>query len=92
MIVRIMFDGQFEIGGAVLDELNEIDNALVEAASSGSSERVIALLQRMHDVVYSKGKRLAPEELRESSIILPPSDASLEEVQEIFSGEGLIPG
>ena len=31
MIVRIMGEGQFRIPGAVLDELNEVDNAIVEA-------------------------------------------------------------
>ena len=40
----------------------------------------------------SAARTLPAESLEDSDLILPPSDATLEEVRELLSDEGLIPG
>jgi hypothetical protein len=42
--------------------------------------------------VRDKGQVVDGDDLRESEVILPPPDLTLEEAAEEFSGEGLIPG
>ena len=92
MIVRIMFEGQFDIHGDDIDRLNEVDNQIVEAIADGDEQRFVTLMKRMHDLVLQHGKRLPDEEIKESDLILPAADSSIEEVREMFAGEGMIPG
>jgi hypothetical protein len=92
MIVRILHEGQFEISGAALDELNGVDNQIVEAIADGDEKRFQKLMEQMHELVHAKGTALAMDVFKESDFILPPPDSSMEDVQELFTGEGLIPG
>ena len=92
MIVRVLGEGQFEVRGAVLDEINDVDNAIVEAIAGGNEKKYRALMEQLHTLVISKGKPVPIDVFEESDIILPSPDASMEEVQEMFSGEGMIPG
>ncbi|MFN8556357.1 MAG: hypothetical protein U0531_03055 [Dehalococcoidia bacterium] len=92
MIVRIMFEGQFEIKGATLDELNDVDNQIVDAIAANDEDKFRTLMARLHQVVIAKGRRVPAEDIVESDIILPPSDATMDEVQDMFSGDGIIPG
>ncbi len=41
MIVRILTEGQFNLPGAYVDELNEIDNRLVEVVEQRDSEQAV---------------------------------------------------
>ena len=91
MIVRIVHEGQFEVSGAHLDELNQFDNQIVEAVATGDESGFRSALDRLLESVRSKGKPVPIDEFRESAIILPPADATMEDVQHIFSGEGIIP-
>lgn len=92
MIVRILHEGQFDIHGSDLDELNNVDNQIVEAIAARDEGRFRSLMEQMHDIVQGKGKPVPLDVFVESDIILPPPDATMEEVEEMFSGEGLIPG
>lgn len=92
MIVRILHEGQFEISGAALDELNGVDNQIVEAIANGQEDRFRELMAQMHDLVHARGTPLPVDVFKESDFILPPADASMEDVQDLFVGEGLIPG
>ena len=51
MIVRILTEGQFNLPGAYVDELNEIDNQLVEVVESDDAEQFPVVLNRMLDLV-----------------------------------------
>ena len=66
MIVRIMGEGQFRIPGAVLDELNEVDNAIVEAIAKDQQDQFTKLMDQLHTLVIAKGKPLAIEVEREA--------------------------
>ncbi len=90
MIVRIQGEGQWELSGAQLDELDKIDTQMLDEIDHHDETRFTQLLGQMLDYVRSKGRRLPPEEIVESNLILPPSDATVDEVKALFSDEGLI--
>lgn len=92
MIVRIQGEGQWELSGAQIDELDKIDDQIVEVVGEHDHQRFHQLLQQMLDFVRQNGRMLPAEEIVESDLILPPADATMEEVQELFAHEGLITG
>jgi len=92
MIIRITTEGQYNLPGSFVDQLNDIDNELVEAVEAVDRSRFDALLKQMLDVVRQKGSPLPVDELVESDLILPTPDTTLEEAQILFVGEGLLPG
>ena len=92
MIVRILTEGQYELSGAYLDQLNEIDNKLVEVVEQENESEFGRLLKSMLDLVRENGKEVPVEELVESEIVLPEPDITLSEAEEMFTGEGLVPG
>ena len=92
MIVRILGEGQFNLPGAAIDELNDIDNRMVEAVEAEDREALGSLLREMLDLVREKGEAVPVDELVESDLILPETDLTLEEAESIFVGDGLLPG
>ena len=92
MIVRISSEGQYNLPGSFIDQLNEIDNHLVEAVEAEDQAAFEALLKSMLDLVRQNGTEVPVEELVESDLILPEPDLTLREAEELFVGEGLLPG
>ncbi len=92
MIVRISSEGQYNLPGSFIDQLNAIDNELVEAVENGDQSAYDALLKRMLDLVRENGAPVPVDELAESDLILPEPDLTLREAEELFTGEGLLPG
>ena len=92
MIVRIMTEGQFNLPGTHVDDLNEIDNQLVEVVEQEDREGFEKLLKQMLDLVRQKSAKLPDDELVESDLVLPAPDLTLKEAGEYFTGEGLLPG
>ncbi len=92
MIIRITTEGQFNLPGSFVDELNEIDNELVEAVEAADQSGYDRLLKKMLDLVRENGSPLPIDEIVESDLILPEPDLTLEEAQVLFVGEGLLPG
>lgn len=92
MIVRIATEGQYRLGSASLDRLNEIDDKLMVAVEGNDESAFGRLLGEMLGVVRKDGRPIGADEIVESDIILPPSDATLEEVRAMFEADGLIPG
>ncbi len=92
MIVRILTEGQFNLPGAHVDELNEIDNRLVEVVEQEDRPQFETLLKQMLDLVREKGTPVPIDELVESDIVLPEPDITLEEAEQLFTGEGMLPG
>ena len=90
MIVRILTEGQFNLPGAYVDQLNKIDNQIVEVVEQEDRDGFEKNLKRMLDLVRENGTALPMDELVESDLILPEPDITLEEAEEIFTGEGLI--
>ena len=91
MIVRILTEGQFNLPGAYVDELNEIDNQLVEVVENDDDEQFPVVLKAMLDLVRQNGTPVPVDELVESDLVLPEPDITLLEAEEMFTGEGLLP-
>ena len=92
MIVRILTEGQFNLPGAYVDELNEIDNRIVEVVEEQDEAQFELLLSRMLELVREKGEPVPVDDLVESDLVLPEPDITLEEAARTFTGEGLLPG
>jgi hypothetical protein len=92
VIARILTEGQYNIPGSYIDELNEIDNHLVAAVTEENHEEFHRLLKKMLDLVREKGTLVPVDDLVESDVVLPEPDLTLQEAEELFVGEGLLPG
>lgn len=92
MIVRILTEGQYNLPGAYIDDLNRIDNELVEVVAAENKAEFERVLKRMLDLVREKGSPVPLDELVESDLVLPEPDITLTEAEEMFVGEGLLPG
>jgi hypothetical protein len=91
MIVRIASGGQYRLPDSLIDQLNELDNAAVQAVEDKDEPRLRQLLEEMAELVRTKGEQVPDDELAISDVIVPPPDLSLEEATSDFTGEGLIP-
>jgi hypothetical protein len=92
VIVRIMGEGQLEIDDSRLTELNPLDDALSAAVESGDDAQFRSALVALLDAVRSLGVPVADDALVDSDLVLPFAEAHIDEVRELLSGEGLIPG
>lgn len=90
MIIRIMGEGQYEVEGSLLEELNVIDNRIVDHVGRGEEKEFREALGQLISTVKRNGKQLDPKEIIKSEIIVPPKDLTLEEARGIFKGYGLI--
>jgi len=91
MIVRIMAEGQFDLDDGELEPLNSLDRSLEAAIEQGDEQQFRSALDDLLEAVRRQGRRLPDDALLDSDLILPPADASLEEVRGLLGDEGLIP-
>ncbi|MBV6696157.1 hypothetical protein [Kitasatospora aureofaciens] len=94
MIMRVMGEGQFEVGDDHLNLLNELDAELVTAVDSGDEELFRRAYGKLLDAVKQYGTRLPDESLEPSELILPAAEATIDEVRALLMAddEGVIPG
>ena len=92
MIVRILGEGQFDVADDVLDRLNELDAAVESAVESSDEATFRSALSALLDGVREMGTAHPADSLVESDLILPPSDATIDEVRQLLNDDGLIPG
>ncbi|MFF4688520.1 hypothetical protein [Streptomyces sp. NPDC001307] len=92
MIVRIMGEGQVRLDDSHVVELNKLDDELLQAMEAGDEAGFRRTLGALLDSVRRLGTPLPDDALEPSELILPSSDATLEEVREMLSDDGLIPG
>jgi len=92
VIIRIMGEGQLKLEDSSVDELNKLDADLEKAVESSDQAAfgpaLHALLARARDV----GVALPPDAIEPSELILPREDATMDEVRELMTDGGLIPG
>ena len=92
MIIRIMGEGQLKIDDAALEELNKLDNTVSTAIDEGDE---VAFAAALHDLLArarAVGTVLPPDAIEPSGLILPREGATIGEVRELLSDDGLIPG
>jgi hypothetical protein len=94
MIVRILGEGQWDVSDDQLDGLNRLDADVESAVEAGDNDRFVAGLAALLDAVRTSCTPLPDDSLEDSDLILPPSDATIEEVRALLdeADEGLIPG
>ena len=92
MIVRILGEGQFDLDDHALDALNGLDTQVERSIESGDEEMFRTALSGLLAGVRSSGTHHDDDSLDESDLILPPSDATLDEVRQMLGDDGLIPG
>lgn len=92
MIVRIMGEGQVKLADSHFTELNKLDDELLAEMESGDESGFRRTLTALLDKVRELGDSLPDDALEPSELILPGPDATLDEVREMLSDDGLIPG
>lgn len=94
MIVRILNEGQWQVGDHLVDELNTLDDAVEKAVDAADQAALGTALASLLDKVRTEGSAVPDAEIHDSDLILPDADATLEDVRELLSAseEGLIPG
>jgi hypothetical protein len=92
MIVRILGEGQLVLEKDALDELNTLDDALMTAVEAGDQGPFDTAMEALLGKVRELGTPLPVEEIKPSDFILPSAHSSLEEVRDLLSSDGLIPG
>lgn len=85
MIIRIATEGQYELTGTALARLDEIDNELLAAISANDAQAYQERFHQVLELIRQEGRPLDASELRESDLVLPPPDTTLEEAKELFA-------
>ncbi len=92
MIVRILGEGQYDVPDDRVDALNELDATVESAVEAGDEAAFASALGALLSGVRAASQPHDEGTLDASDLILPPADSSLEEVRDLLSGDGLIPG
>ena len=92
MIVRILGEGQFDLSDEAVSALNDLDAKVESAIEAGDDVVFHDALAALLDGVRTAGVPHAAESLDPSDLMLPMADATLAEVKDMLSGDGLIPG
>lgn len=94
MIIRILTEGQFDVDDAHLDQLNALDASVEAAVEAGDEAAFTTALSALLGTVKELSSPHDADAIDTSDLILPPSDASMEEVRAMLAetGDGLIPG
>jgi hypothetical protein len=92
MIVRILGEGQYDVSDEALTRLNELDSTVESSVEAGNVEAFTSALTALLEGVRTVGVPHPADSLDESDLILPPPDATLDEVRRMLADDGLIPG
>jgi hypothetical protein len=92
MIVRILGEGQYDVSDDAIDRLNQLDSAVEAAVEAADEAAFTTALRALLEGVRTVGVAHDIDALDESDLILPPADATIEDVRELLSDDGLIPG
>ena len=92
MIIRILGEGQYDVADHALERLNELDATLEAAVEAGDETAFAGALTGLLDGVRTVGVAHPADSLDESDLILPYPDATIDQVRQLLSEDGLIPG
>ena len=91
MIVRILGEGQYQVGDDAAAELTELDKQLDAAVEKGDEPAFAAALDSTVRLVRESGSPVPADSFETADFIVPFSDATLDEVRELLA-DGKIPG
>jgi hypothetical protein len=92
MIVRILGEGQYDLSDEAVSALNDLDATVEATVEAGDEEAFRTALAALLDGVRTAGVAHEADSLEPSDLILPMADATVAEVRDMLSGDGLIPG
>jgi hypothetical protein len=92
MIIRIMGEGQLKLDNSAVGELNKLDSDLEKAVEANNQAAFGSALQALLAKARAMGVALPPDAIEPSELILPREDATIEEVRDLLTDGGLIPG
>jgi hypothetical protein len=92
VIVRILGEGQYDLSDDAVSALNDLDSEIEAALDADDEEAFLGSLASLLDAVRTAGVAHDADSLAPSDLILPMADATLGEVRDMLSGDGLIPG
>jgi len=92
VIVRILGEGQYDLSDQAVAALNDLDAEVESAVEHGDEATFRTALAALLDAVRTAGVAHDVGSLAPSDLILPMPDATLAEVRDMLSGDGLIPG
>jgi hypothetical protein len=92
VIVRILGEGQYDLSDDAVSTLNDLDAKVESAIEAGDQASFHDALAQLLGGVRTAGVPHEAESLDPSDLILPMADATLAEVKDMLSGDGLIPG
>lgn len=92
MIIRILGEGQYDVPDDAVASLNGLDTDLELALGAHDDAQFRTALSALLARVRTVGTPLPLDALQPSDAVLPASDAHVDEVRELLSEEGLIPG
>ncbi len=85
MIARILHEGQYELPASALGNLRKLDDELMERLTAGDAHGFENRRDALLALVRGEGRMLPVETLRESDLVLPPADMTLEEARALFT-------
>ncbi len=95
MIIRIMGLGQWSLEPDQLLSLNGLDEAVEEAVADGDQDALRTALEKMVLGVQSIGSAVPDDVIVESDLVLPDTDATVDEVKALLDSTqefyGLLP-
>ena len=91
MIVRILGEGQFHVGGEEAAKLTVLDKDLDAAVSAADEPAFATALGVAVTLVRAVGTPVADDEFVTADYILPFTDATVAEVRKLLA-DGTIPG
>jgi PspAA-like protein len=92
MIIRIMGEGQLKLDSSAVGELNKLDSDLEKAVEANDVAAFGSALQALLVKARALGVALPPDAIEPSELILPREDATIDEVRDLLTNGGLIPG
>jgi hypothetical protein len=92
VIIRIMAEGQYDVPDSASDGLNGLDARVEQAVDARDADVFSAALGELLAAVRAQGTVVADDALVDSDLVLPPADATVDEVAAMLGDEGLIPG
>lgn len=92
MIIRILGEGQFDVPDDRLGEVQSYDERLEAAVAANDAEGTAVALTTLRERLLQAGTPVADDYLGASDIVVPYSDAGVDEVRELLNDDGLIPG
>jgi hypothetical protein len=85
VIVRILSEGQYDLGAEALAELKRLDEDMFASIAANDEGGYRKSFHAALTLVREQGKRLPDDRLVESDLILPTSDTTLEEARRLFT-------